>query len=436
MRAVREETWRVVKKQRLCAQNIDNKLDELLREVEFTKAQLVEKQVEYRRKRSRVGSEAGTPETNSAGGQVTPSVQIQRSPDDNFSSTAATNEVSAGEEDDQEMDQIVRDFIKRVRLLNTEKQVANEFKSFHQLLSKYVKLIDKTFCNDITRICWDLEMDQKLICQLVAEYLYQDGQIEAADAFCKEANLSFSKKFRTCFVELHDMLRALRDKDIAPALKWARKHRRELRNLQIDLEFELVKLNYLNTLEQSPNVMDAVKYASEELSCFHDTHAKDVGRLLSCVLFKDRLPASPYKDLFHSRRWEDAREALVRACCRLRRVPHRPYLQTCLVAGVPALPAIRKLVSVMDNSVNEWTKMEELPVEIPIEEQYRFHSVFCCPVSKEESTPENPPMLLKCGHVICKSCVKKISSNFTRRRFKCPTCPMEQLESETRELFF
>lgn len=46
--------------------------------------------------------------------------------------------------------------------------------------------------------------------------------------------------------------------------------------------------------------------------------------------------------------------------------------------------------------------------------ELRFHTVFCCPVSKEESTPGNPPVLLKCGHAICKACVKRISINMTR----------------------
>jgi hypothetical protein len=109
-----------------------------------------------------------------------------------------------------------------------------------------------------------------------------------------------------------------------------------------------------------------------------------------------------------------------------------------LSAGISALPAMRKLMTVMTNKIADWNKLEEMPVcrvcvplsadsvcghsrcstllqvEIPIPKELRFHSVFSCPVSKEESTPTNPPMLLKCGHVICRSCVKRISYNMTR----------------------
>ncbi len=31
-----------------------------------------------------------------------------------------------------------------------------------------------------------------------------------------------------------------------------------------------------------------------------------------------------------------------------------------------------------------------------------FYSIFACPVSKEQSSEENPPMMLPCGHVLCK----------------------------------
>ncbi|KAI9922539.1 hypothetical protein PsorP6_001118 [Peronosclerospora sorghi] len=87
---------------------------------------------------------------------------------------------------------------------------------------------------------------------------------------------------------------------------------------------------------------------------------------------------------------------------------------TNLTAGISEFPAMCKLVSVMDSKLANWDSMEEIPVEILIAKELRFHSGFSCPISKEESTPENPPVLLKCGHVICRSCVNRISYNMTR----------------------
>ena len=53
---------------------------------------------------------------------------------------------------------------------------------------------------------------------------------------------------------------------------WARKHRKELEQLDIDIEFELVRHKYVDILESSPDMMDAVSFANKELSHFHQTH--------------------------------------------------------------------------------------------------------------------------------------------------------------------
>ncbi|KAG2775336.1 hypothetical protein PC129_g10021 [Phytophthora cactorum] len=451
MQTLEEENKRVLKKQRHCVAQIDRKLDELLTQVENTKKKLEERQQELCRKKNRhlatssagEGEEGGPDSSNNeetqasaptaSGGDEAPSDNAE-APCKNEDAEAKDDDVAV-EEQDNETEFIVRDFIRRVRHLNFEKNVASDLKAIHVLLSKYSKQIDKNLCTDITKVCRMNELDQKLVCRLVAEYLYQDGQIEAADAMCKEAGLDLPPTFRDCFIELHQILKAIKERDMQPALDWARKHRKELGRLDIDIEFELIRLKYVDILQSSPDMMDAVNFANKELPYFHQTHAEEVGVLMSCVLYKGKLEESPYKKLFNDTRWDEIHDAVIRACCCLRRVPYRSYLETCLSAGVSALPAMRKLMSVMDSKLADWDSMEELPVEIPIAKELRFHNVFSCPVSKEESTPENPPILLKCGHVICHSCVKRFSYNMTRR-FKCPTCPVEQTESETRQLFF
>ncbi|CAH0478015.1 unnamed protein product [Peronospora belbahrii] len=450
---LREESTRVLKKQRVCVAQIDRQLDELLAQVETTKQQLEDRQKELYRKKNRHLNESSSILAEKS--EIT--IDSQESSNNNEEIKAldyrdktlleaagltcnaegleAKQKDMGVEEQDNETEYIVKDFINRVKQLNIEKNVASELKSIHILLSRFSKYIDKNLCTDITKVCRTNEIDQKIVCRLVVEYLYQEGQIEAADAMCKEAGLELPSTIRNCFIELHKILKAIEKHDVQPALDWARKHRKELESLEIDIEFELVRHKYVDILESSSDMMDAVSFANKELPYFHQTHAEEVGVLMSCVLFKGKLEESPYKTLFNVNRWEDIHEAVIRACCRLRCVPSRSYLDTCLAAGVPALPAMRKLASVMDTKLADWASMEELPVEIPIAKELRFHNVFSCPVSKEESTPENPPILLKCGHVICRSCVSRFSYNMTRQ-FKCPTCPVEQTESETRQLFF
>ena len=51
--------------------------------------------------------------------------------------------------------------------------------------------------------------------------------------------------------------------------------------------------------------------------------------------------------------------------------------------------------------------------------------VFTCPVSKEGATPDNPPMMLPCGHVLALSSITKLARGSRTHRFKCPYCPAE-----------
>ncbi|RLM96773.1 hypothetical protein BBO99_00000169 [Phytophthora kernoviae] len=377
MQAFEEESKRVLKKQRLCVDRIDRQLDDLLSHVENTKQQLEERQQGLCRKKNRHLGDATTGEQaedsnitsafsssqeSSSSAIVTNNKRDENKTEASEDAETKQDEDIAVEEQDNETEYIVRDFIRRVRQLNVEKNVTSELKAIHVLLSKYSKLIDKSLCTDITKVCRTNKLDQKLVCRLVVEYLYQDGQIEVADAMCKEAELELPSLYRECFIELHQILKALKDHDMQPALEWARKHRKELQQLGIDIEFELVRLKYVDILESSPDMMDAVNFANKELPYFHQTHAEEVGVLMSCVLYKGKLEESPYKNLFNEDRWEEIYDAVIRACCRLRRVPYRSYLETCLSAGVSALPAMHKLASVMDSKLADWSSMEELPL--------------------------------------------------------------------------
>uniref|UniRef100_A0AAV1TSG7 Uncharacterized protein n=1 Tax=Peronospora matthiolae TaxID=2874970 RepID=A0AAV1TSG7_9STRA len=440
MQTVADEGNRVLKKQRICVSQIERHLDELLTHVERTKQQLEERQKELCRKKNRRALNASVTDTEGYRDVKTKGLrQVSDSVGAELPCNSEKSEVESKDvevkKQDNEVEFIITNFIERAQHLKSEKHIASELKLMHALLSKYSKHIDKNLCTDIAKVCRTNEIDQKLVCRFVAEYLYQDGQMKAADALCKEAELKLLPTYRDCFVELHRILKAIQMRDVQPALDWARNNRKELRLMDVDIEFQLVRLKYVDILESSLDMMDAVSFAKKELASFHQTHAEEVGVLMSCMLYKGRLEESPYRNHFSDNRWKEIYDAVIRACCRLRRVPYRSYLETCLSAGIPALRSMRKLASVMDSKLADWDSMEELPVEIPIAKELRFHNVFSCPVSKEESTPENPPMLLKCGHVICRSCVNRFSFQKTRR-FKCPTCPVEQTESETRELFF
>lgn len=80
------------------------------------------------------------------------------------------------------------------------------------------------------------------------------------------------------------------------------------------------------------------------------------------------------------------------------------------------------------------TIANEIPIDIEIGKEFKFHSFFVCPVTREVTLPTNPPMLLKCGHVVSQHSVEKMTQN--KMKFKCPTCPVESKLSELKQLTF
>ncbi|GAA5863544.1 hypothetical protein JCM3774_006519 [Rhodotorula dairenensis] len=92
------------------------------------------------------------------------------------------------------------------------------------------------------------------------------------------------------------------------------------------------------------------------------------------------------------------------------------------VGGTGALAKIMKVRAVMKEKKTEWSAVGELPVEIPLPLPYRYHSIFACPVSKEQSTAQNPPMLLPCGHVIARESLMRLARGTPT--LKCPYCPV------------
>lgn len=159
MQALEDESQRVLKKQRLSAGQIDRQLDVLLEEVESAKRQLVKKQDELRRKKSRssrngeqsgsgssdgssIGQDRSEGTSDSAEASASNGVDSGAGSSEERTNEAATEGVQVEAQDDA-MELIVRDFIRRVRLLHVEKNVAAELKAIHVLLSKYSKQIDK-----------------------------------------------------------------------------------------------------------------------------------------------------------------------------------------------------------------------------------------------------------------------------------------------------
>lgn len=70
-------------------------------------------------------------------------------------------------------------------------------------------------------------------------------------------------------------------------------------------------------------------------------------------------------------------------------------------------------------------------LELDVGPAFQYHSTFVCPVTREQGSASNPPVMLKCGHLISTSAMERIVRQLRMtRKFKCPTCPREQTPAE------
>ncbi|KAJ3515806.1 hypothetical protein NLJ89_g1521 [Agrocybe chaxingu] len=247
-------------------------------------------------------------------------------------------------------------------------------------------------------------------------------------ALDKESKIQISEELRNQFVDLHQILKALRSQDIAPALKWARSHQSFLKSRNSPLEFYLHRSQYINLLLSShpPDPLLAIAYAKINLSPFCKEHEAEFRRLLTCIAYLPlaKLQSSSYRDLAQPTLHFDLEPLFAKEYCAnlgmSRQVPLRVVGD---IGGGGALARIEKGRKVLGDRKGEWTQMDELPIEIPLPSENRYHSIFACLVSKEQSTESNPPMMMTCGHVISKDSLQKL--NKSSGRAKCPYCPGE-----------
>ena len=113
-----------------------------------------------------------------------------------------------------------------------------------------------------------------------------------------------------------------------------------------------------------------------------------------------------------------------------------PLLVT-VAAGSLALPTLIKLATVMGQAgqAQDLSRCDQLPVDLDLGREFIFHSILACPVSRDQSGPSNPPMMLPCGHVLCATSIDRIAKS-PSRGFKCPYCPAETTKASCRQLFF
>lgn len=89
-------------------------------------------------------------------------------------------------------------------------------------------------------------------------------------------------------------------------------------------------------------------------------------------------------------------------------------MKPCLINELPplaALPKFEKFSKICGTSLgaaataveSQPQPLVEYPIEIELGREHQYHSIFVCPISREIVHPNNPPIMLPCGHVISES---------------------------------
>lgn len=342
-------------------------------------------------------------------------------------------------------------------------------KDTHGMHNKYARSLDKVFKDKVPSSEIDaLSSHPTLINRSIYLHLLREGLFDVASAFHSEAmgrqqsqqetasqlgldvpmehplglDKTSEENMQEQFSNMYHILSELKDNhNLQPAIDWARSNATALEARGSNLEFELCRLQFVNLfLDHRVDdqydfdaPMRALQYAQTEFQSFRGRYLVEIQQLMGAIPFCANLGDSPYSIRFNnSTTWGEVATSFTREFCSLLELSADSPLYVAATAGAIALPTLLKLQTIQKQKRTEWTSQNELPVETPLPPSYRFHSIFVCPVSKEQTTDENPPMMLPCCHVIAQESLQKLSKG---AKFKCPYCPVESHPKDAKRVF-
>ncbi|ORY55498.1 CTLH/CRA C-terminal to lish motif domain-containing protein [Pseudomassariella vexata] len=251
-----------------------------------------------------------------------------------------------------------------------------------------------------------------------------------------------SEALQTAFSDMYSILSSLKAHDLFPAIDWAHENAAELEARGSNLEFELCKLQFI-WLFKGPQVnglpdssangrSGALDYAQRNFSRFRHRHLREIQQLSCAMVYASNLGASPYRVIFDTTlAFDEVAASFTREFCSLLGLSAESPLYIAATAGTIALPQLMRFLNKVKGKNTEWTTEQELAFETPLPKSMIYHSIFVCPVSKEQTTDANPPMMLPCGHVLARESLQRMTKN---GRFKCPYCPNEGSAKDSKEI--
>lgn len=320
-------------------------------------------------------------------------------------------------------------------------RLTTEHRDLHGTVSKVGKAIDRNFTPDFTATSrtdvFQSDRNVMLLNKIMAQHFYRQGMDDVADALIKESGLPAEEITPEPYAELHRIWESIHNHNLAPALEWATRYSGDLDARNSSLEFKLHRLAFMQIVNGGIHAQaQAISYARVNFSKFVKRFEKEIQILMGTLIYLPiGIQNSPYKYLTAPEMWIEAADVFLKDACSLLGINKDSPLSVIINAGCTALPALLSLKQVMMSRqvTGIWNGRDELPIEIDLDPEHRFHSIFACPILRQQSSEDNPPMKLLCGHVISRDALSKLSNGPI---LKCPYCPMEQCPSDAKLIYF
>jgi len=312
-------------------------------------------------------------------------------------------------------------------------------KRFHASISKFGKHLDKVIPESDVQIYRDVYWDSGAEDAMIVQHLYMSGFFDSAGHLVEAVpdGSTVALPRRDEYDVMHHILQCIRAGDYDPVRAWIARCHHGIELLGSPLEFHVDRTEFSELLQCSPDdggMEKAMWLASARLERHYTRHAPEVQALCSAILWMGRIESSPYGHLVPHRTRRNTCEVFVETFTKLNGLPTQSHLRTTAETGLLSMGHLRRIVSVLHATAptDAWDALKELPVEVPIDKNFHFHSIFSCPISRELAHRGNPPMLLQCGHTICRLSMDRISG--LSSQFKCPTCPTMQRSEDAEKL--
>jgi E3 ubiquitin-protein transferase RMND5 len=303
------------------------------------------------------------------------------------------------------------------------KKVCQSHRESYSLIGRLGKEIESTFLHDLEDLngSYAEPLDAELLDSVISDYLISQGMFDCASMISPDSCLQKEK-----ISKIHQTMDFLEAGDIETGLKWML----EIGSASRNVVFSVHKLKFIECL-RSGNLIEALEYARANIHQFTDTHLDEIKHLMGACVFVQMSDQSPYSDFFKDSYKKSILKDILTEWSRDADIPTMSCIQTILNAGEQVIPELIPLAQIAGKKF--WTT--PIPTQLKLDPQFKFHSTFVCPVSKEVATPENPPMMLPCGHLIAKNSMDRLLATSIRSKFKCPTCPVEITEKDAKKIF-